>query len=374
MKIAVNTRLLLSGKMDGIGWFTYETLRRITTQHPEHEFVFIFDRKYSEEFIFSDNVKPVIAHPQSRHPVLWYLYFEYGIPSVLKKVRPDLFFSPDGWLSLRTDIRSMAVIHDLNFEEHPEFIPGLVRNYYHYFFPRFARKASRIATVSEYTRQDISKRYGVDKGKIDVVYNGANEEYIPLSEEEIKSTREKYTGGEPYFITVGTIHPRKNLTNLLKAFGKFKSDTDNNVKLLVVGDKKWWTDDIRMAYEGLQCKEDIIFGGRLSTEELHKCIASSLAMTYVSFFEGFGIPIVEAFYCGVPVITSNRSSMPEVAGDAAILVDPFSIDSICDALIKLFSDSRKRNELIEKGNIRKNEFSWQKSADKLWASMEKVLP
>lgn len=373
MKIAVNTRLLLEGKMDGIAWFTYETMKRITRQHPEHEFIFIFDRPFSESFIFSDNVQGVIAHPQSRHPVLWYMFFEFGIPAVLKKHKPQLFLSPDGWLSLNTRVKSMAVIHDLNFEKHPEFIPWLVRNYYHYFFPRFARRADRIATVSEYTKMDIAQRYGVSPEKIDVVYNGANEKYIPVTNEIKQQTREKYTSGSPYFVFVGTIHPRKNLTNLFRAFGMFKKKSDNDVKLLIVGDKKWWTGEIKDAYDNIGCKEDVVFGGRMSSEELHKAIASSLAMTYVSYFEGFGIPIVEAFYCNVPVITSNVTSMPEVAGDAAILVDPFSVESICDAMLQMASDEKFRKQLIDRGVQRKAEFSWQKSADRLWASIEKVL-
>ncbi len=373
MKIAVNTRLLLEGKMDGIAWFTYETLKRITKAHPEHEFLFIFDRPYSESFLFSDNIRPVVAHPQSRHPVLWYLFFEFGVPAVLKKHRPDLFLSPDGWLSLRARTPSMAVIHDLNFEKHPEFIPPTVRAYYRHFFPKFARRADRIATVSEFTRRDIVARYGVPPQKIDVVYNGANENYRPVPETVRTETRNKYTDGAPYFIFVGTIHPRKNMTNLFKAFGAFKQAADSEVKLLVVGDRKWWTGDIREAYEGLACKDDVVFGGRLSSEELHKVIASALAMTYVSFFEGFGIPIVEAFYCHVPVITSNVTSMPEVAGDAAVLVDPFSVESIRDAMLKVASDEKFRNTLVEKGAIRGQEFTWQRSAERLWDSMEKLL-
>jgi glycosyltransferase involved in cell wall biosynthesis len=267
----------------------------------------------------------------------------------------------------------MAVIHDLNFEKHPEFIPWLVRSYYHYYFPRFARRAERIATVSEFTKEDIVSRYHVSPEKIDVVYNGANETYVPVTDEVKKETMAKYTGGCPYFIFVGTIHPRKNLTHLFKAFGAFKQSGDNNVKLFVVGDRKWWTGDIREAYEKLDCKEDVVFGGRMSSDELHRVIASALAMTYVSFFEGFGIPIVESFYCGVPVITSNVTSMPEVAGDAALLVDPFSVQSICDAMLKITTDEKFRLKLIEKGAVRKAEFTWQKSAERLWASMEKVL-
>lgn len=359
--------------MDGIAWFTYETIKRITQQHPEHQFLFIFDRPYSDAFIFADNIQPVVAHPQSRHPALWYLFFEYGIPKVLKKHNPDLFLSPDGWLSLSTPVKSMAVIHDLNFEKHPEFIPWTVRKYYHYFFPRFARRADRIATVSEFTKKDIAERYQVPGSKIDVVYNGANENYKPVSREVVMKTRERYTSGCPYFVFVGTIHPRKNLTNLFKAFGAFKKRSSNDVKLLIVGDKKWWTGDIREAYDNLDCKEDVVFGGRMSSDDLHKAIASALAMTYVSFFEGFGIPIVESFYCHVPVITSDVTSMPEVAGDAALLVDPFSVESITEAMVRIASDEKLRTDLIEKGKKRMARFSWQQSADRLWESIEKTM-
>lgn len=373
MKIAVNTRLLIPDKMDGIAWFTYETLSRIVRNHPEHHFIFIFDRKPDERYLFASNVEPVIAHPQARHPVLWYLFFEFGIPVVLNKHKPDMFLSPDGWLSLRAKTPSLTVMHDLNFEEHPEFIPLIVRRYYHYFFPRFARRADRIATVSEYTRKDIVKRYGVEAEKIDVVYNGANESYKPVDEITVKNTRKRYTAGAPYFVFVGTIHPRKNLSNLFRAFGAFKKRKESDIKLLIIGDRKWWTEDIRSSYESLEHKDDVVFAGRLSTRELHHAVASALAMTYVSFFEGFGIPIVEAYYCGVPVITSNVTSMPEVAGDAALLVDPFSIDSICDAMMKIAWDKDLRMKLIKRGKMRGKEFTWQKSADKLWNSIMKTM-
>ena len=373
MNIAVNTRLLLPGKLDGIGWFTYETLKRITTQHPEHQFIFLFDRRFSDEFIFSKNIKPVVVHPQARHPVLWYLFFEFGVPAALKKHKADLFLSPDGWLSLKSKVPSVDVIHDLNFENHPEFIPYNVRKYYHYFFPRFARKADRIATVSEYTKNDICKKYGVKPELIDVVYNGANEKYVPIDDKEKEIIREKHTNGKPYFIFISTIHPRKNLANQLKAFDMFKKQTSSEIKYLIIGEKKWWTEDIRNAFENLQHKQDIIFLGRLDTGDLHKIIGSSLALTYASYFEGFGIPIVEAFYCDIPVITSNVTSMPEVAGNAALLVDPFSVESNSDAMRRIAFEKGLRESLIEKGRERRQMFTWQKSADRLWESIEKTL-
>ncbi len=373
MKIAVNTRLLIKDKLEGIGWFTYETLKRITKNHPEHNFIFIFDRKYSEEFIFADNITPVIVQPQARHPILWYLFFDWGIPYMLKKYKPDLFISPDGWLSLRTKVKSLPVIHDLNFFHYPEFLPWFARNYYRYFFPRFIKKAARIATVSNYTRQDIISRFDIDKEKIDIVYNGASEELKPLNKEDQNKVRLKFSSGCPYFLFIGLIHPRKNLANLIKAFDGFKQSVYSNVKLLVVGSKKWWTSDIQTAYENAKFKNEIYFTGRVSSEDLKIITASAISLVYASYFEGFGIPLLEAMYCDIPIITSKVSSMPEVGGNAALYVEPSSIDSIKDAMLNIFCDVNIRKSLIDKARIQRKKFTWDKTADKFWDSICKCL-
>ncbi|HJX70881.1 MAG TPA: glycosyltransferase family 1 protein [Bacteroidales bacterium] len=371
MIIAVNTRLLLKEKLEGIGWFACETLKRITQNHPEHQFIFIFDRKYSDEFIYSDNVKPVVAHPQARHPVLWYLYFDWAIPHLLRKHKADIFLSPDGWLSLRTKIKSLPVVHDLNFFHYPDFVPWLNRRYYYYFFPRFIQKATRIATVSEFSKSDIASRFGVNPDKIDVVYNGARDILTPLDERLQKDVRKKYTDGCPFFLFVGLIHRRKNVDNLIKAFDKFKQSIPGNLRLLVVGSKKYWDEEVRAAYDNSQFKKDIIFTGRMETEELNRVIASATALVYPSHFEGFGIPILEAMYCDVPVITSSVSSMPEVGGDAAIYVEPASVDSIKDAMVEIFYNINLRKALIEKARIQRSKFTWNKTAGLLWQSIEK---
>ncbi len=373
MKIAVNTRLLLPNKLDGIGWFTYESLKRITASYPEHQFYFIFDRTPSEEFIFNSNVTPVVTHPQSRHPILWYLFFEWGVPRVLNKIKPDIFLSPDGWLSLNTQIASLPVIHDLSFIHYPEFIPWSISKYYNYYFPKFAKKASRIATVSEYSKLDISNQYNINSNKIDVVYNGSNESYKPLSSNIQDDIRNKYTNGSKYFLFIGTIHPRKNLVNLMLAFDKFKNSDNDGIKLIIVGAKKWVSKKDEQLFDSLKHKSDIIFFGRASESELKEIIPSALALTYPSVFEGFGIPIVEAFYSGVPVITANNSSMPEVGGNAAIYVDASSVNSITDALLKIAKDNEFAKSLIEKGHIQKLNFSWDKTAANLWNSVTSVI-
>ena len=141
MVIVVNTRLLLKNRLEGIGWFTYETLKRITRDHPGHQFIFLFDRKYDEEFVFASNVKPVVVWPPTRHVSLMYFWFNWRIPRILKKFKADVFVSPDGNLSLHTKIPQLAVIHDINFLHRPKDLPCIVAKYYNYFFPRFARKA-----------------------------------------------------------------------------------------------------------------------------------------------------------------------------------------------------------------------------------------
>ena len=363
MKIAVNTRLLLKNKLEGIGWFTYEVLKRLTHNNPLHEFVFIFDRPFDDEFIFSKNVTPLVVGPQARHAFLFYQWFERSIPRVLKEHKPDVFFSPDGYLSLKSDVPQIQVIHDLAFEHYPNQVPFFARKHYQYYFPKYAKKARHILTVSEYSKRDIVEKYGVNSNKISVVYNGASELYCSVEDNVKQVVRNKYAKGNPYFIYVGSINSRKNLGRLLQAFDEFCLSDKKNTQLLIVGDKMWNDTKFDMVYQSLKNQNRVVFTGRLEQQELAKVLASALALTYVSLFEGFGIPIVEAMKCSVPVITSNTSSMPEVAGDAALIVDPISVDSIKRAMIRINEDELMRSSLIEKGRNQALQFSWDKTAE-----------
>jgi glycosyltransferase involved in cell wall biosynthesis len=373
LKIAVNTRLFLKDKMEGMGWFGYETMKRIVLNHPEHSFIFIFDRPYDPDFIFAKNVRPVVLFPPTRHPFLWIMWFEFMLPFVLRKHKPDLFLSPDGMISLLSSTPSVAAIHDLNFIYHKKDMPFLVEKYYNYFFPRFAKKSVRLATVSEYSKQDIIKNYHIEPSKIDVVYNGSNLLYTPISSELKEQTKKEYTNGNAYFLFVGAMHPRKNIVNLFKAFDVFKSKGNSSTKLLIVGNKMYWRKDIDDTYEQMKFKNEVVFTGRLNPDKLKNVLGAALALTYVPYFEGFGIPIVEAFYCDTPVITSNVTSMPEIAGDAALLVDPFSVDEIAAAMNKMEKEPELRLALIEKGKLRRQQFSWDLSAERLWKSIEKAV-
>ena len=370
MNIAINTRLLIQGKLEGIGWFTHETLSRITREHPEHKFIFIFDRPYAEEFIFSENITPIVVSPPTRHPILWYIWFELQIPRILKKYKADLFFSPDGYLSLNTKVRQLAAIHDINFAHRPKDLPWLKAKYYNHFFPKFARKAKRIVTVSYFSKEDINRTYRIDEDKVDVVYNGVNTAYTPTSEEQNMLTKATYSAGKDYFLFIGSLHPRKNICGLLRAFDGFRTSVDSDMKLLIVGESMFKTSDIEMIYEGMRYKDDVVFTGRLGNDELHRVLGASLALTFVPYFEGFGIPVIEAMNAGVPVICSNTTSLPEVGGNAVLYVDPFSLSQIKDAMIKIYQEKEFRDSLIEKGFSQREKFSWDKTAELLWGSIQ----
>ena len=180
-------------------------------------------------------------------------------------------------------------------------------------------------------------------------------------------------GGKPYFFFVGSMHPRKNIKGLVSAFNLFKKNTGSDFKLILAGSILWSKTEIEDTYVNSLYKDDIIFTGRLSDEELQKVLGASYALSFVPIFEGFGLPIVEAFQSGVPVICSNVTSMPEVAGDAALMVNPFSMEDIAAAMKKLANDNDLRDKLIAKGHIQKKLFSWNRTAGLLWSCIEKTL-
>ncbi len=400
MVIAVNCRLLIKGKLEGIGWFTYQTLRRITRDHPEHRFIFIFDRPYDPSFIFSDNITPVVAGPPTRHPILWFLWLELVIPRILRKYKADVFFSPDGFLSLRTKVRSVPVIHDISFKLRPKDLPFWPRTYYNFFFPRFARRAFRICTVSVHSQKDIMREYGVARPIIRVVYNGVNEAYKPIGADEVAAVREQYTGGRPYFLYVGSLHPRKNVENLLEGYRR-TSPNPLLVKegarpcMVIVGERMWssasregtspnpgrtspnrrgTSPNPLLVKEGARsCMEDVVYTGRLEPDELCRVMGAALALTFVPWYEGFGIPVVEAMAAGVPVLTSNVTSLPEVGGNAVLYADPGNVDDITAGMQKLASDKNLRDNLIAAGLERAKMFSWDKTARKVWLSIDTVV-
>lgn len=373
MQIVVNTRLLLPNKLDGIGWFSYQTLKRITEGNPDVHFVFLFDRNFDEQFIFSDNITPLVVGPQARHAFLFYAWFQFSVKNVLNRLKPDLFLSPDGMLSLGAKCKQLPVIHDINFHHFPKDVPFWASKFYNRYFPLYANEATRIATVSEYSKNDIATNYKIDPNKIDVVYNGINENFTTVDEATKIATRKEVAEGKQYFVFVGSLHPRKNIKRLLLAFEKFKEESNSDFKLVLAGSAFWGMKELKETMDAMKHAKDVVFTGRLNDENLNKVVASAFALAFIPYFEGFGIPMVEAMQCEIPIIASNASCMPEIAGDAALFVNPYDVDEIKNAMLYLYNHPEEAGQLIEKGNKRKQLYSWDKSANLLWNSIEKSL-
>jgi glycosyltransferase involved in cell wall biosynthesis len=347
MRIAVNTRFLLKGKLEGIGWFTNEIIKRLVLNHPEHEFIFFFDRPFDSQFIFASNITPIVLNPPARHPILWVMWFEWSIKKALKKYKADIFISTDGFLSLGSNVPTILVVHDLAFEHFPEHLPFKFRSYLRHFTPKFVQKAARVVTVSEYSKKDLVETYNTPEEKIDVIYNGAHELYKPLSFEQKQEIKLKYADGYEYFVFAGALHPRKNVERLLNAFAIFKKKQQSNMKLLIIGRYAWNAEEIKSIIENHPFKNDVVRYEYMHVNELCNVIGAAYGLTFVSLFEGFGIPVLEALMCNVPGIVSNSSSIPEVAGDACLYVDPMNENDIAEKMRTFYKDEHLRNQLIQ---------------------------
>ncbi len=371
--IAIHTRMLQKNHLDGIGYFAYHTLQKITTTHPEVQFFFIFDRPYDPSFIFSTNITPIVLSPATKNPLFTYLWYHVRLKSTIKKISPDLFISPDGIIPLGCNTKILSVIHDINFVHYPKDLKFLTSTFYNLFFPRYAREATRIATVSDYSKADLVKQYDLNPSKIDVVYNGADLNFKTLVEESKIATRKKYTNEKEYFIFIGSVHPRKNISRLLQAFDLFKKESGSDMKLVISGRMFWGKSKIQKILQSLTHKNDVIFTGRVDDHELHVLLGSAFCLTYPPYFEGFGVPLIEAMNSEVPIISSHVTSLPEIAGNAALYFDPFSVEEIKNAMQTIYSDTKLRKQLIENGKKQRLHFSWESTAKKLWESIEKTL-
>lgn len=371
MRIAVNTRFLLPSKMEGFGWYTFETVQRLVEKHPEHTFIFFFDRPYEERFIFGPNVIPVVLRPPARHPLLFILWFEIAVHRALKKYKADIFFSPDGYLSLRSKVPQIPVIHDLNFEHYPQDLPWSARTYLRFFFPKFAKKAAHILTVSEYSKQDIVQTYGIAPENVTVAWNGASEAFQPLDPASKTAIENTYSAGAPYFLFVGALHPRKNVGRLLQAFELYRQSAGATYHLVIVGENLWKNKGIEVPVSE-ETKKYIHFTGHLPLPALTQVMGAASCLAFVPYFEGFGIPIVEAMRCGTPVIAGKLTSLPEVAGEAALYCDPMDVGAIASALTRISTDAALRERLSTLGRERSKLFSWDHTAAGIWSCIEQV--
>ncbi|MBQ9469806.1 MAG: glycosyltransferase family 4 protein [Bacteroidales bacterium] len=374
MRIAINARLLLPNRLEGIGWFAHETVGRMVREHPEHRFTLLFDRRPAPEFAYGPNAEAVVLRPQARHPLLWYLWFEHAVARYLNDGRNaiDAMFSPEGYLALRARCPQVLTLHDINFYHNPERLRRSHARFLNRYTPQYVRKSHTVVTVSEFSRADICAAYGLPPEHVAVVHNGVDTHFRPLAPAEAEGVRQQVSGGQPYFVFVGALTPRKNVLGLIAAFELFKRRSGLPHRLVVVGGDLHEGQEVRAARRQSAVAQHIVMIGRQQRSALAPLVGAAQAMVYPSFFEGFGVPLAEAMRCGVPLAVSSTSAMPEVAGQAAIYFDPHQTPQIAEAMARLATQPQLRQELSERALERARLFEWDLSARQLYNIIERA--
>ncbi|MCP4219988.1 MAG: glycosyltransferase family 4 protein [bacterium] len=316
------------------------------------------------------------------------------LPRQCRKLGIDLIFSSHYTTPYFTRIKRVAAFHDMTFYLFPQLHQIIRRIYFKALIPMSTKRCSGIITVSQATKNDIKDRFKkLDPDKMTVIHHGVDDfaqckgnvasasemESIPPAGEkpQAEDVLEKYRLQRgKYFLFVGTLEPRKNIDSIIKAFHHVKhaySRFDDATRLVIVGKKGWFYDKIFETVEKLGVRDFVVFTGYVTEEEKKALLKDAFLFVYPSFYEGFGLPVLEAMICGTPVITANISALPEVAGDAALLIDPHRWRDIAEAMLRLLSDIELRAKLTRRGEKQAKRFSWEKSAEKTLALFEKIL-
>ena len=290
---------------------------------------------------------------------------------------PDLLFVPSHVLPLIHPRRSVVTVHDLGYHYHPEAHTTWQNLYLRWSTRHNARNASRILADSEATRRDLEHYYHTPPAKIAVVYPGRDENLAPVSDPELLAgVRARYGLEGPYLLYVGTLQPRKNLVRLVQAFARLPSllavqeEPQPVPRLVLAGKKGWLHDEIVGQVQALGLEGQVRLTGYVPEADLPALLSGALAFVFPSLYEGFGLPVLEAMACGTPVICSNTSSLPEVAGDAALLVDPYQPEALAQAMLRLVMDGELRGELVARGLQQARRFSWRRCARETLAVLE----
>lgn len=370
MRIAFNGRLLIENKLEGIGYFTWEILKNMVRLYPEHDYLILFDRPPADKFRLP-GVEFRVLRPAARHPVLYRIWFDILVPVHVRMWDAEIFVSFDGFTSRNLTIPVVTAIHDLAYLHFPDFMKSTDRRYYQKFQPRFAHRSDMILAASQYTATDITHQFGIDSHKIEVVYNGSRFEHDVPQDDRGFLGKYGLTAGA-YFIYTGSLHPRKNIVRLVEAFEQSAAGRSGHVKLVLAGRKAWDSEEIFEAIHSSKVADQIVHTGYIPDGELWNLMRYALCLCYVSLFEGFGVPVLDAFHAGVPVICSQSTSLPEVAGAAALMVEPHDADEICIALDRIWQDESLAKELVRKGHGQKLKFSWAATTQKVFHSLEAV--
>ncbi len=350
----------------GIGRYARELIRALARLDHANRYILFVPRNAHDDLLVHDwpsNFSIVRAPLSERYlAALWHrarvpLPVEALIGSV------DIFYSPDFLLPPTRARRTLVTVHDLSYVRVPECFPDPLKTYLNRAVPHAVERADLILADAVSTARDLEEVYRIAPEKIRVLYSGVNPRFCAdVSEREQARVREKYHLHGPYLLSVSTIQPRKNYTRLIQAFSNL-SISDH--QLVIVGSRGWMFDEIFRTVERLNLQERVTFPEFVADNDLPALYTMAALFVYPSLYEGFGLPVAEAMACGAPVVCSSASSIPEVAGDAALYFDPRNVDAMTNAMAQALADEPLREDLRTKGFLQVKQFSWEQAAEQL---------
>jgi glycosyltransferase involved in cell wall biosynthesis len=357
MRIAIDARLgyYIQG---GIPQYTRNLIHALASIDQENAYL-IFQRRADHRTLISQqNFRRVSLWTPSHHPLEQYLLSL----ELLTQSNIDVIHWTDFIPPFRYRRPNVITVHDLHFLLYPHFLTRDSARYYG-LIDRAVRRANHIIAVSEATKQDLVRLTGTPNNKITVIYEAAESIYFPIHDQKaLEHIKAQYHLSDQYILFVGTIEPRKNLKTLVQAFDILLKNYKPQVNLAIVGKPGWLYEDVYQLVEELSLQDCVKFLGHVPTADLPLLYNAAQMLILPSFYEGFGLPPLEAMSCGIPVIVSDTSAMPEVVGDAALRVDPEDTEGFAVAMWRFLSDQDLRADMIAKGTKRAKSFSWTRAA------------
>ncbi len=377
MRIGIDARVIR--KYPGMGRVCYNLIKEIALIDERNEYV-IFGKHPSLNFLEGrGNFRSVdIDFPVLSARTLFWLQ------RIIKRESVELFYSPFQATTISPPCPMVITVHDMMdlfypdaFTHHPFYVNYALRTYFRFVIPKSIRNAAMITSVSESTKRDILEYFHVPEDRVEVIHNGVEDKFLPIRDEQILTmVKEKYNLPDRFVLYLGSTKPYKNLDGTLEAFSKLKEqyiNPDNHIYLVIGGLKHFSSFDLERKARELGIEDDFFNIGYISEDDLPSVYSLAEVFLFPSIWEGFGLPALEAMACGTPVVTSNTSSLPEVVGEAGIMVDPKNTTSIAEALYRILNDKTLRDELSEKGIQQARKFSWRTAAVKLLETFKEAV-
>lgn len=366
--IAIDARLVYYRRESGIGQYIVHLAQLLPALDPRRNYMILQSHKDAIDLNTAANARRIDLWTPSHNR-----FEQLALPIELIRRRIELLHSPDFIPPFRGRYRRVITVHDLTFLHYPQFLTSESRRYYNDQIARAVHVADHILTDSHATKADLIKLLGVYDDKITVVWLAPDARYKPQPLDAINPHLERLDLTMPYLLFVGTFEPRKNIAGLLQAYRMLLDREPAAPRLVIAGRRGWLFDETMARIDALHLRRYITFIDTPSDDDLLALYHGARALVLPSYYEGFGLPVLEAMSCGTPVIISDRGSLPEIAGDAALVIDPDDPAALADALQQVIEDNSLRQNLRNKGMQRAAEFTWQRCAHETLAAYNRCL-